>query len=186
MSPQEFVPRASDFKGKKLHLSNETVPAMGKGNENAKKAMTTAIGTGKNINISGAAFGAENHALEKDVDYSEKRGRDIYVAKRRAKRRARQKKCMAAQKADDGMERVRAKKKRKNPCDDGPLHLPNCSPRECLPSQEEMLCLLVKGLPFVPSPTQQKKSRMHFVRTLPMAVILLTIQSCAALQCLIS
>jgi hypothetical protein len=32
----------------------------------------TAIGpAGKNININGAAFGAENHTLEKDVDFSE-------------------------------------------------------------------------------------------------------------------
>ncbi len=132
MGESPRVSTTSDFKGKKLHLSNETVPAMGEGNENSKKAMTTAIGADKNINISGAAFGAENHALEKDVDFSKKRGRGIYVAKRRAKHRARQKKCVAAQKADNGMERVRAKK-RKNPCDDGLLHLPNRSPRECLP-----------------------------------------------------
>ena len=84
MGESPRVCTTSDFKGKTLHLSNETVPAMVEGDENSKKAMTTALGAGKNINISGAAFGAENHALEKDVDFSEQRGRDFYVAKRRA------------------------------------------------------------------------------------------------------
>jgi hypothetical protein len=84
MGESPRVCTTSDFKGKTLHLSKETVPAMVEGDENSKKAMTIALGAGKNINISGAAFGAENHALEKDVDFSEKRGRDIYVAKRRA------------------------------------------------------------------------------------------------------
>jgi hypothetical protein len=68
---------------------------------------------------------------------------------------------MTAQRNNDGTEVVRAKEK-KNPCNDGLLHLPNRSSMECLPSQEEMLCLLVKGLPFVPTSPKQKEFEKAF------------------------
>jgi hypothetical protein len=71
------------------HLNNESVWAVGAGDDNVKKAMTTTIGTGKNNNIPDAASGKENHALEKDVVFSEEKCRDVYIAKRRVGRRAR-------------------------------------------------------------------------------------------------
>jgi hypothetical protein len=116
-------------------------------------------------------------ASEKDVHFAKKKGCEIYIAKRPVKCHARKKKGMAAMKANNDTEQVCAKKIKFH-CNDGLLHhpenhifshrtiavpgregpsicllhLPSRSPRElCLPSQEKLLSLGVKGLPLVPS-----------------------------------
>ena len=116
---------------------------------NAIQATTTMKGMEKNVDI----------IVEKN------KGRSIYIAKRRAKHRARKKMNKAAQKTStsnnddrsiDGTAEQKCTKKTRGLCNDGLPHIPDRSPRECLPSQEEMLSLLLKSLPLVPSSLEEQ------------------------------
>ena len=55
--------------------------SVGVGDENSKKVMTTTMGTGNNNKVTDAATAKENHAVEKDVPITEKKGCGICIAK---------------------------------------------------------------------------------------------------------
>ena len=73
------------------------------GDENATKAMRTSTGTENNNNGTDAAAGKEVNTVDNET-VAKRKGRDIYIAKRRVTCCARKKKSMTTQKADDGTE----------------------------------------------------------------------------------
>ncbi|KAI2510931.1 hypothetical protein MHU86_3552 [Fragilaria crotonensis] len=91
-----------------------------------------------------------------------KKCRDIYIAKRRAKRRASKKTSTATGKQLITQNRSAPRKGRAIVLMVSGNTFPSLT-QECLPSQEEMLSLLVKALPFVPDSLEQKKLRRNFV-----------------------
>jgi hypothetical protein len=161
-SPRLF-PASSFTENNKLCPNVDESVREGVSNGNTGKAVTTANGVGNNGGIADAASAKTSKALDNNVlVLKNKKCRDIYIAKRRAKRRARKKTSTATRKATDHTEQE-CTQKRKSHCIDGVgQHLPHRSPRECLPSQEEMLSLLVKALPFVPDSPEQKKFEKEF------------------------
>ena len=167
MGDSPRVCSTSVLEEKKVHPDDES----GRGgvcDGNAENDVTTTKGTISNDNNgTDAAAGPENNTAENGAaTLPEREGRDIYIAKRRAERRARKKRGGASRKSDNGAEKACAKK-RKTRRNDGRPRLPDRTPRECLPSQEEMLSLVVKGLPFAPGSPEQQEFEDAFREAVP-------------------
>lgn len=99
---------------------------------------------------------------------SGKKPRAMYIAKRRTKRRARKRQNSRVSQngggsaGHSGRSVQKRLKRRDGTEDDKSPRLPDRLARECLPSQEQMLRLLVKSLSFLPGSVMEKEFQKEF------------------------